>query len=58
MNDSTPSFASMTFKLKNLVAWRDMLLALDDEGNLWRLTIDQVTNKATATLIPVKETKE
>jgi len=48
----------MSMKVKQLMAWRDMLLALDGEGHLWRLTIDQVTNKATATLIPVKETNE
>jgi len=48
----------MSEKLKQIVAWRDMLLALDDEGNLWRLTIDQVTNKANATWIPVKDTAE
>ncbi len=45
--------AEHTEKLMHLVAWRDMLLALDDRGNLLRLTIDPMTNKATATWIPV-----
>jgi len=46
----------MSMKLKQLVAWRDMLLAIDDEGNLWWLRVDSVTHKGTAQLIPVEDT--
>lgn len=42
-----------TEKLTHLLSWRDMLLALDQDGNLLRLTVDPMTNKATATWIPV-----
>jgi hypothetical protein len=45
----------MSMRLKQLVAWRDMLLALDMDGQLWWLRVDSVTHKGTATLIPVVE---
>jgi len=45
-------------KMIQLVPWRDMLIGLDGAGNLWRLTIDPVTNKATATHIPLKDIAE
>ncbi len=45
-------------RIKQIVSWRDMLLALDAEGNLWRLRIDPVTNKATVSPIPVNEVAE
>ncbi len=43
----------MSEKLTQLIPWRDMLLALDGDGNLLRLTVDPMSNKATATWIPV-----
>lgn len=45
-------------RIKQIVSWRDMLLALDDEGQLWRLRIDPVTNKATVSEIPLTEVAE
>lgn len=51
----------MNERMIQIVPWRDMLIALDAAGNLWRLRVDPVTGKATATHIPLtvlNETKE